>query len=133
MQQAIISLFLTFAVTTANASGSCGTLVSRLLSTGDAPGLNKLFESGNVTTQESLAELIRSAGELSNLKEVAAPRFKSHYRASVVAPELPSKYTYAGHRINATSAKLGEVQLHLAVKPGNECTLLAVHLDSAPR
>ena len=133
MRKAAISLFLTFAVTAANASGSCATMVLRLISAGDAPGLTKLFESGSATTQESLTELIRSAGELSDMKEVAAPRFKSHYRASVVALGLPAMHTYAGHRINATSAKLGEVQLHLAVKPGTECTLLALHLDSAPR
>lgn len=97
---------------------------ARLLSAGSSEQLAALFKSPGGIAAE-LKALSAHVGSLSAIEQVQAPRFKQYQRLSVGR----ASDVYAGAWVNAESARLGPVQLHVAQTASGECALLALHVD----
>lgn len=110
---------------------SCPMKVTDLLNAGGVAELSAMFEKSSMATQEELRALAGSVGKLSKVVEAVKPRFVMHKRLSVKSQDLPSRFTSQALRANAVSSQLGEVQVHVDVKPGTQCTVLAVHIDQS--
>jgi hypothetical protein len=124
LKQIGITLALAAIPCVAAAQESCAIRAARLLSTGETAQLAALFKSP-VHVAADLKALSTRAGALSALVQVQQPRFTQHQRLSAGR----ANGAYAGSWVNAESALLGPVQLHLAQPPSGACELLALHLD----
>jgi hypothetical protein len=111
------------------ADDSCGIEVAKLMSSGKAATLANLFQGKTERTSE-LQQLIVKVGSLSAVEEVSGPRFQQFKRMSVGTNEPGRTAKYLGFWVNATSEKLGAIQLHVAKVPESTCSLLALHVDS---
>jgi hypothetical protein len=127
MQIKVVAVLLAVCAVQAQAADSCGIRVAKLVAAGDAKQVAAMFTKG-VAAEASLVGVLDKVGSLSDLKEVTGPRFAMHSRMSVSQPVAPA--TYVGAWINAESAKLGPIQLHIASKSATDCTLHAVHFDT---
>jgi len=114
----------------AQASPTCTLEVASLLSQGNVFAAAARFDGGiSNSVQKQVSTITTAAGALSNLSLADRPLFAKSTRVSAVVPGLPDRYAYDGAWVNARSSKLGAVQLHMAIKPGSDCTVLAIHLD----
>jgi hypothetical protein len=111
------------------ADESCGIQVAKLLSTGKVAALAELFQ-GKADLALDLQHLVGTVGSLSSVEQVSGPRFKQHVRRSVGAMASEHTVLYEGSWVNATSEKLGAIQLHVAKAPDSKCSLLTLHVDS---
>lgn len=123
-------MLLSAASLATQADDSCGVRVAKLLSSGQAEPLVALFQD-QAKLLPALQEMVEKVGPLLAVQEVSAPRFTQHKRMSVSSGGSGSTIHYVGYWVNATSAKLGEVQLHVAKAEDSGCSLLALHVDSA--
>lgn len=128
----LLMLLLVVAVSRTAAAPDCAPTLERTLQSGGIEALAPLFGPPHARVRGDLSMLARQAGGLSKLERAAGPRFREFIRQSVKAPGLPRDYGYAGLWIDAQSTRLGPVQFHIALEPGDVCQVLAVHLDSAP-
>jgi hypothetical protein len=133
MRTPLLAFLLLSLGTATAAQGTCATRVAQLVSDGESATLAALFRQGDGGTRRQAEELSAKAGRLSALADTTQPRFSQSVRLSVLAPQPPASYVHRSLRVNADSAMLGPVQLHLAVQPETDCTLLALHLEHDPR
>ena len=129
----ITALALAVAASTAQASATCGAEAVRELAARNVDGLIKNFDASNSQTRKDLEDIIAKLGELSDISEVVQPRFSSHTRLTVAASNLSPEYKATVHRINATSSKMGAIQVSVEAKPNVPCKLLAVQIDIGSR
>jgi hypothetical protein len=122
-----IALLLT--ASAAQAQDSCGLRVARLLASGDTSTVLSFFKASDRGTRKQLAAITARCGKLTHLAEASMPRFKAFTRYSVPAAGLPETYGFRRFLVDAASPRLGPVQLLIAVDPGAECEVLAIHLD----
>lgn len=115
------------------AEESCGHRAVRMLSEGRSAELARLFKAPGIRTIKELEDLSKRAGKLTEMAEVAHPRFLDHTRYSVLSPRAERTYSFRSFRINAVAEQLGPVQVQVAMAPDAECQLLAIHLDVDPR
>lgn len=125
----LIAIALLAVSSAAHAQDSCGLRAAQLLSAGDTAELAALFKASNSGTRAQVADLAARAGKLTELSEAGGPRFSQHVRYSALSPDLPTSFGFKSFRVNAVSPHLGLVQLHVAVEPSAECTILAIHLE----
>jgi hypothetical protein len=127
------ALLLVLVAATNQAYANCGTTTARQLATRDFDSLLKNFDASDSKTRRDLEDIIASLGDLSEVAEATQPRFKSHKRLSVNASTLSAAYTATVYRVNATSSKMGAIQVSVETKPNALCSVLAVHLDIGAR
>ena len=125
-----LMLALLAAASMAAAGPDCASTVERNLQSGGIEAIGPLFAAPSARLKTDLSALSRQAGELSRLERAPGARFRDFTRQSVKAPDLPRDYGYLGLWVDAQSSRLGPVQLHIALEPGEACQVLAVHLDS---
>lgn len=133
MRTPLLASLLLSLGTAAAAQGACATRVAQLVSDGESSTLAGLFRQGDAGTRRQVEDLSAKTGRLSALAEASQPRFAQGSRWSVHAPSGSGAYGQRSLRVNAESAMLGPVQLHLAVQPETDCTLLALLLEHDPR
>lgn len=127
-----LPLLLVAAVSLAMAGPDCASTVERTLQSAGIEALAPLFGAPHARVRGDLSALAKQAGDLSKMERATGPRFRGFTRLSVKAPDLPRDYGYEGLWIDAQSSRLGLVQFHIALEPGDACQVLAVHLDSVP-
>ncbi len=111
------------------AAEACGYRVANLLSSGKTEELVALFKKSSSSTVSQVTEISRQSGALTNMVAANVPRFKEHIRYSALSAGLPPNFKSIGLWVNATSARLGPVQVQVAVEPETTCTVLALYLD----
>ena len=130
MKKLITLLFISVVAPLANASQPCALDVAQLLADKKIPEAAAKFVGNRVTAEDGIRSLIEKIGSLTNIQLVTKPAFEQHRRISTVASGLPEKYDHLGYWVDATSSKLGPVQIFIAAKAGEQCQLYAVHIDA---
>lgn len=110
------------------AQPDCARSTVQALAEGPLSELTRRFSDDSPQLRAELQSMRDLLGVLTRLEPVNAPMTGTTLRTTVTRPGLPPSYRYSGLWLNAESSKLGQVQFHLAVKPGNACELLALHL-----
>ena len=130
MKKLITLLFISVAAPVAVASQLCAFDVAQLLADKKIPGVAAKFVGNRATAEDGIRSLVEKIGSLTNIQQATKPAFERHTRISAVASGLPEKYDHLGYWVDATSSKLGPVQLFIATKAGQRCQLYAVHVDA---
>jgi hypothetical protein len=129
----VLPLALIFALSSpVLAAESCGLRSAKLVAAGDAKKIASMFPK-DLLVEGPMASLIQYVGNVSKLEEVAKWRFGQSSQMSVAHPmmkQVGNTVAYTGSFINAESDKLGPIQFHIASKPGNDCTVLAVQVHT---
>lgn len=111
----------------------CARSVAQSLTDGRLGELARRFDDTSPAFTARLQALREQLGDLTRLEPASTARPGLSVRLSIARSGLPLSYDYRGLWLNAESAALGPVQLHLAVKPGTECELLALHVNRYAR
>lgn len=114
-------------VCAAGASQPCALAIAHLVSEQRVAAITAKFSDRGRRSEDGVRALAERAGSLSGISPAELPRLERYLRISAVAGNFPAKYW--GYWVDATSSKLGTVQLHIAVKPGTSCTLSGIFLD----
>jgi len=129
MKLSIVALALAAASTSATAGESCALRVARLLASGDADALARHFVSSDSMLLPALQRLAQRLGPIEGLAEAERPTLPKSTRVSVRAPGQPASFDYVGQWVDARATAVGPVQIHVAITPGSECRLIALHVD----
>ena len=130
MKKLIALLLISVVAPVAIASQPCALDVAQLLADRKIPEVAAKFVGNRVAAEDVIRSLVEKIGTLTNIQLVTTPAFERHTRISAVASGLPDTYEHLGYWVDATSSKLGPVQLFVAAKAGEQCQLFAVHIDA---
>lgn len=129
--QALLLAGLAISSHGALAQPDCARATVQALAEGPLSELTRRFSDDSPQLGAELQSMRDLLGRLTRLEPVNAPMTGTTLRTTVARRGLPSSYSYHGLWLNAESSKLGQVQFHVAVKPGSDCELLALHLHRA--
>ena len=129
MHRLALVLLMSALALPSRADDACAVRAARLLSQGLSDELATWFVAPPPGTGRALAHLSNLVGRLEQITAVDRAKPGKTFRRSIMSRDLPSTYSYWGSWAEATSQKLGWVQIEASVEIGTDCRLLALHLD----
>ena len=121
-------LALSFYSVVAHASSmDCGAIYLSALQQQGVLGVASYFESSKA--KDKLSEFERLSGGVRDVLAGGGERWQGAFLRHSVSTEDGSHYTYLGYDFHGLSKKLGDIKFHLARRKGDDCRLIAVHME----
>jgi hypothetical protein len=129
MRPILFAAAISLIATQVGAAEDGGLRVVKMLVTGKAAEVTKLFNREDPSMLSQLKEIVASAGEITGIAQVNKPRFIESRQYKVVAPDLPRSFSSINYRVNASSVRHGPIQFTVAKVPDSDCKILSIQLE----